>query len=157
MVFILGIFLGSATVGQAEETINVANSMVLGAGQVAVGTIKVVIEGPPEQKKFYTYMAKRLIRLQPGDLLEKSTVQASIDALKLSHRFSAIHVDSAPGPDGEVVSFTLTPYRTITAIDIQGEYPLFEQDILNRMTVYPGNPYTPEQLASPDRGRDPAV
>lgn len=147
-VLIFGMLFGSTSALQAEDTINVVNSKVSGDEHVAVGTVKVVIEGPPEQKKSYTYMAKRLIRLQPGDLLLKSAVQASIDALKLSHRFSAIHVDSAPGPDGEVVSFTLTPYKTITEIDIRGEYPLFEQDILKQMTVYPGNPYTPEQLAA---------
>jgi len=153
---IFSILLVVSAVALAEDNItlpNVANSAVMGDGsKLAISTVKIVIEGSPEQKKLYRYMAERLIRMQPGDNLSAVGVQASIDALKLSHRFAAIHVDSVPEQDGERVIFTLTPYRTIAEIDIQGKYPLFEQDILNQMTIYPGNPWTPEQLATQVEG-----
>ena len=93
-------------------------------------------------------MARQLIRLRAGDILDEKTLQESIDTLKLSNRFSAIHVDSTSQAGGETLIFTLTPYLTIAEIDIEGKYPLFEREILNQMTIYPGNPYTPEQLSS---------
>ena len=146
---ILGILFVSSGAGLAEENTTPDNSLVFADGSKAlISNIEVVIESPLEQKKSYAYIAKRLIRLQPGERLNTDAVQASIEALKLSRRFSAIHVDSVSEPEGEKLIFTLTPYRTIFKIDIQGEYPLFEQDILKLMTLYPGNPYTPEQLAA---------
>jgi outer membrane protein insertion porin family len=51
-------------------------------------------------------------------------------------------------PDGETLTFTLTPYRFIKDIRIRGRYPLFERDILNQMTLYPGDPYTRADLSA---------
>jgi outer membrane protein insertion porin family len=109
--------------------------------------IKVIIADNPKNKKMYAKMAKRLIRLKAGDPLSAEKIQASVDALSLSNRFSAIHVDSISMPDGEMVEFTLTPFRFIKKIIISGNYPLFEGDIRDIMTIYPGDVYRPKDLS----------
>ena len=111
-----------------------------------VKKVKVTIVNAPKHKDMYVKMAKRLIRLKPGDPLNDSNLKISVDALSLSNRFSAIHVDSESITGGEIVEFTLTPFRFIKKIVISGNYPLFERDILDIMTIYPGDVYRPEDL-----------
>jgi outer membrane protein insertion porin family len=125
-----------------------SDSFVTNGSETVVSDIRVVIDGPPNQQKTYSALAKRLIRLKPGDPFDEGAVQASIDILKVSRRFSAIHVDSVSESTGETLTFTLTPYRFIKDIHIRGKYPLFERDILNQMTLYPGDPYTREDLSA---------
>ncbi len=146
---VLGILLIPCTRGLAVDAITVGNdTFITNGSKTVIGDIRVVIDGAPDQQKPYTALAKRLIRLKPGDPLDEGSVQASIEVLKLSHRFSAIHVDSISEPDGETLTFTLTPYRFIKDIQIRGRYPLFERDILNQMTLYPGDPFTLADLTA---------
>ncbi|MBC2710860.1 MAG: hypothetical protein HGJ94_07650 [Desulfosarcina sp.] len=146
---ILGIlFLPYAWV-LAADNITVGNDTFFSDGSSAViNDIRVVIDGAPDQQESCAAMAKRLIRLHPGDPINEGTIRTTIEALKLSHRFSAIHVDSISESEGETLTFTLTPYRIIKDIRIQGKYPLFERDILNQMTLYPGDPYTRADLSA---------
>ena len=116
-----------------------------GASPIVKG-VKVMIVNAPKHKDMYIKMAKRLIRLKPGDPLSDSNLKTSVDALSLSNRFSDIHVDSKPLAEGELVEFTLTPFRFIKKIVISGNYPLFEEDILDIMTIYAGDVYRPEDL-----------
>ena len=104
--------------------------------------VQVIIDGSPERQDYYAGMARRIIAIKPGQRLTEEALQASVDALRLSNRFAAIHVDTAPTSGGTVLMFTLTPHVYISQIRIRGAYPLFERDILNQMTIYPGNPYT---------------
>ncbi len=146
---ILGILLVPCARGLAADTITVGNDATLkNEPETVIRDIQVVIDGPPDQRERHAAMAKRLIRLYPMDRFDEAAVQASINALKFSRRFSAIHVDSSSEAGGETLTFTLTPYRTIGDIRIRGKYPLFERDILNQMTLYPGDPYTPENLSA---------
>ena len=146
---ILGILLVPCARGLAADTITVGNDATLkNEPETVIRDIQVVIDGPPDQRERYAAMAKRLIRLYPMDRFDEAAVQASINALKFSRRFSAIHVDSSSEAGGETLTFTLTPYRTIGDIRIRGKYPLFERDILNQMTLYPGDPFTPENLSA---------
>ncbi len=146
---VLGILCLFCIDGLASVKVTLEDDQVA-AGGVAdtVSDVRVVINGPEDLQDTYGYLAKRLIRLHPGDLFDKGDLKASVEALKLSNRFSAIHIDSASEPGGEVLFFTLTPYLTIADIRISGEYPLFERDILNQMTLYPGDPYTSEDLSA---------
>ncbi len=149
VALILGILLVPYARGLAADTITVGNDAILKNGsETVIRDIQVVIDGPPDQRERHAAMAKRLIRLHPMDRFDAAEVQASINALKFSRRFSAIHVDSSAEPDGETLIYTLTPYQHIRDIRIRGAYPLFERDILNQMTLYPGDPYTPENLSA---------
>ncbi len=133
--------------GLAADTITMGNDVIFKNGpETVIKDIQVAIEGPPDQRERHAAAAKRLIRVRPMDRFDETAVQASIDALKFSRRFSAIHVDASSDAGGETLTFTLTPYPTIGDIRIRGAYPLFERDILNQMTLYPGDPYTPEKL-----------
>jgi outer membrane protein insertion porin family len=144
---VLGILSILFARGLAADAITISDDTLSSKGsETVIHDIRVVIEGPTDQQKPYGAMAERLIRLQPGDRLDEGAVQTAIDTLKLSRRFSAIHVDSISEAEGETLIFTLTPYRFIKDIQIRGKYPLFERDILNQMTLYPGDPYTRADL-----------
>jgi len=114
---------------------------------VIVSDVRVVIEGRPERRDYYVNMARRMISIKPGDVLTDERLNATIETLTLSNRFSAIHVDSSTTPGGDALTFTLTPHIYIRDIRIRGAYPLFERDILNQMTIYPGDPFTDEDLS----------
>jgi outer membrane protein insertion porin family len=116
------------------------------ADVLMVKKIRVKIAGTFENKLLYENMAKRLIRLRPGDFLTSANIQTSVDALSLSNRFASIHVDTESAGKGETVVFTLTPFRFIEDIVIDGSYPLFEKDIVNRMTTYPGGVFRYDDL-----------
>lgn len=124
------------------------------AARISIGTdlmvdrIQVVIDGPADRQESYAAMARQLIRLSPGEPITPEDLQASIEALKLSQRFSVIHVDSIPTDAGETLIFTLTPQRYIEDIRIHDNYPLFEKEVLNQITLYPGNPYTDADLSA---------
>lgn len=116
------------------------------AGTVVAG-IRVIVKAPPDRIGDNEALARQLISLAPGDPLTRAAIQTSIDALRLSNRFSAIDVDSRSAPDGELLVVTLTPHQTIEDIRIHGNEPIFESDILNQMTLYPGDPYTEPDLS----------
>jgi len=121
------------------------------AGAV-IKEVRLNIDAHPDRQPTHTAIAERIIDLQAGDPLNAAVIRSAVESLKASHRFATIHVESFPESDGEILVFTLTPYGTIKDIRIRGGYPLFERDILNQMTLYPGDPYTEadlsEQIAS---------
>ena len=132
----------------AEDDIAIDDTaIVANESATLIVDIRVVIKGSPGQQEYYADMARRIIEIQPGDRLTDAAVQKVVDALTFSRRFAAIHVDSTSTSGGEILTITLTPYRYIRDIRIRGSYPLFERNILNRMTLYPGDPYTGEDLS----------
>jgi outer membrane protein insertion porin family len=135
---------------QAAEKSAPVDATVSGVGDAPdrVNAVRIVINDRPGREDYYTGMARRIIPITPGDRLSEENLTASLDALRLSNRFAAIHVDTAGEPGATILIFTLTPYRYISQIRISGAYPLFERDILNQMTIYPGNPYTGKDLSS---------
>ncbi len=146
---ILGILFVPMASVLAADNITVGNDTLTSAKMgVVIHNVRVVIDAHSDRQAPYTAMADRLISIRAGDRLTDTAIQTSIDALKLSNRFSAIHVDSVSESEGETLTFTLTPYRTIKDIRIRGKYPLFERDVLNQMTLYPGDPYTLADLST---------
>jgi outer membrane protein insertion porin family len=113
-----------------------------------IGEIRILVDTAPDRQIYYVDLARQIIGIRPGDGLTASTVETAIEALTLSHRFAAIDVDVVPDADGDTLVFQLTPYRFIKDIRITGQYPLFERDILNQMTLYPGDPYTRADLTA---------
>ncbi|MFO7714974.1 outer membrane protein assembly factor BamA [Desulfosarcina sp.] len=146
---ILGILVVPIGWVYAAEDIDTDKGALFADGSTAViHAIRVLIDGAPDQQDEYAAVAQRLIRLRPGDNFDEGAVRESIQALKLSRRFSAIHVDIATESEIQTLTFTLTPYRYIKDIRIRGNYPLFDANILNQMTLYPGNPYTLADLSA---------
>lgn len=152
-MLVLGLLFITSTGTWAEEgSVAAKSDAVLQDKEVplVIKEIQVVINGSldKEKKESSAYVARQLIRLRAGDVLDEKKLRQAIETLKFSNRFSAIHVDTTSQADGETLIFTLTPYLTIADIEIEGKYPLFEREIFNQMTIYPGNRYTPEQLSS---------
>jgi outer membrane protein insertion porin family len=121
--------------------------MPTSAGDI-IGEVRILVDAAFERQAYYADLARQIIGIRPGDALTASTVETAIDALKLSNRFAVIDVDVIPETDGDTLVFKLTPYRYIKDIRIRVKYPLFERDILNQMTLYPGDPYTRADLTA---------
>ncbi|MCD6184736.1 MAG: outer membrane protein assembly factor BamA, partial [Deltaproteobacteria bacterium] len=98
------------------------------------------------KKAYYKKMVKHLIFLQEGQVFTAKKLQTSIEALKASKQFHTIQTESEAGLQGLILTFTLTPFRRIKDIRIQGNYPLFKHEVLDVMTIYAGDAYVKEVL-----------
>ena len=90
-------------------------------------------------------LARDLINLRVGEPFSERQYQQSIDALMLSKRFEAVIPGIERTEGGIRVIFLLTALREVKDIRIQGEYPLFESDVLKSMNVYPGDALLPDR------------
>jgi outer membrane protein insertion porin family len=91
-------------------------------------------------------IADNLIYLKKSEPFSPELLEDSIQALKLSKKFSHIHVDSEDSPEGMVIFFSLTPVRYIKDIKFSGAYPVFEQRILSAIALYTGDAFMPDEL-----------
>ncbi len=92
-------------------------------------------------------IAKSLIFLNEGESYSDARLQDSINALKLSNKFREIHVDSQEVKTGAMtLIFRVLPFRQIKDIRIDGQYPLFEREVSNVMTIYIGTSFIREDL-----------
>jgi outer membrane protein insertion porin family len=130
----------------AQSAIIRYNDVSPGEAAIVIAAVRVVVDAPPEREASYSAMARRLIAIRAGDRLTDTAVHTAVEALEASHRFSVIDVDMVDESIGNVLVFKLTPYQYIKDIRIRGQYPLFERDILNQMTLYPGDPFTRADL-----------
>ncbi|MDL2275308.1 outer membrane protein assembly factor BamA [Desulfosarcina sp. OttesenSCG-928-G10] len=101
---------------------------------------------PNDHTRNLLRIAHGLIRQKPGDTITPDGLAKTLAALKISRRFSDIHVETEPSSEGDVLVFILTPYHHIADIRIHGAAPLFHRDVFNVMTLYPGDVYSPDDL-----------
>ena len=88
---------------------------------------------------------KNLIFIREKEPFSTQRFRDSLDALKSSNIFKAIHVsESDPGEKQFTLGFQVTPYPRIKDIKISGGFPLLEREILNAMQLHPGDAYHPE-------------
>ncbi len=93
-------------------------------------------------------LARMLIRMQAGDPFSETTLKAALDRLKDCGVFERIEVDSGPGVGGPVaLTFDLVPFQLIRRVDVEGEFPLFEDEILNALGMRAGSAFADERLA----------
>ncbi|MEN8244061.1 MAG: POTRA domain-containing protein [Thermodesulfobacteriota bacterium] len=76
-----------------------------------------------------------------GDSFSATRVGESLAALKACGNFRIIDADSKEDEHGITLTYTVTPFKLIKDIKIKGKYPLFENKVLNAMTVYPGDTF----------------
>jgi outer membrane protein insertion porin family len=88
------------------------------------------------------------IHLKEGAPFTTALLEESKRSLSLLGMFSSIAATAAGTRDGVAVSFRLTPYRLVRDIVIRGNYPIFEKDITNVMTIEAGGVFRPEALAA---------
>ncbi len=91
-------------------------------------------------------MARAAIFISDGDAFSQQRLQESIEALKLIELFKAIHVDSREEAEGIALIFKLTVANRIKEIEIDGNFPVFEQEVLNAMNIAVGDPFFREKV-----------
>ena len=108
----------------------------------------IIIQLPEDEKnrEILLEVANNLIYLKKSEPFSPKLLKDSIQALKLSRKFSHIDVDSQDSPEGIIIIFSLTPFRYIKDIKFSGSYPVFEQTILNAITIYTGDAFVPDDL-----------
>ncbi|MBN1930163.1 MAG: outer membrane protein assembly factor BamA [Desulfobacterales bacterium] len=122
------------------------NNTVSTEAATVVEKISIQVHPSPFDKTDWVELANRLIFLKKGDLFATDQLQQSINALKLSKKFQKISVDSQEENGKITLFFDLIPSRFIKDIKIAGNYPLFEREILNVMTIYTGDIFFEEEL-----------
>jgi len=137
------LFSGFTAWGQEGENHTRVSSK---AGALVISKIHVAIEDDVDGRAYWIDMAKSVIFLKEGELFSPAALQASIDALKLCGQFKEIHVDSEEEHDAIDLLFRLKLSAYIKDIRIESMYPFFEREILNAMTLYPGDVYTDREL-----------
>jgi outer membrane protein insertion porin family len=114
-------------------------------GSPMVSRIMIHVQGIKGDVSPWVDRVKRLIFIRQGEPFSPKRFQDSLDALKSSNLFKAIHVsESDQKEDQFTLNFQVTPYPRIKNIKISGAFPLLKREILNAMQLYPGNVYQPE-------------
>lgn len=108
-----------------------------------VDTIHIQIHGSPDHEKKWQTMARNLIVCRKGTVCSDKTVDQSRAVLLQSGKFKDVSVTvTRTGSRTRVLTFSLTPVRIIRTIRIVGEYPFFESEIHNIMTIRRGSSFS---------------
>ncbi len=143
-VFLLFVFVGNMPLGYADSEDD--GSKLESAASPIVAKILVELRDCANHETEWTEMARNVIFLREGDRFSATRLQESVEALKLSKKFREINVESKEENKRITLLFHLAPFRLIKDIDIDGEFPLFERQILNAMTIHPGDVFVQEAL-----------
>jgi outer membrane protein insertion porin family len=112
-----------------------------------VSKINIEVETPPGSEIDWSGLAGNLIFLKEGGVFSSALLEESLAALKQSGRFREINVDSKVENQKITLFFHLKPFQLIKDIQINGQYPLFERDVLNAMTIYTGDSFIRDELS----------
>ncbi|MFC1853180.1 outer membrane protein assembly factor BamA, partial [candidate division CSSED10-310 bacterium] len=143
--FILLLILVSGLTASASE--EVIPAPVSPAPQLTVSDIKIEFLAPEQPEAFWFTMARNLIFFKKGDQFSAERLEETLKALQLCKKFSEIKVDSHEDEDQIDLLFRLRRLSLIKDIKIEGRFPLFEREILNVMTIYPGDVYFADKLS----------
>ncbi|NNF99589.1 MAG: outer membrane protein assembly factor BamA [Desulfobacteraceae bacterium] len=111
-----------------------------------IADLHITIVDSSEDAPAWEKAASSLISIDVGTRLTTEIIENAIDALKQSGKFRHIHVDTGPVSGGVRLLFSLTPYKLIKDIRIRGNYPLFDRDVLNVLSVVPGDVFIETQV-----------
>jgi outer membrane protein insertion porin family len=82
--------------------------------------------------------AREHIELHKGKPFSQSDLLETISSLKQTRIFKDVTSDQIHTPDGVIIVFQMTACNVIKDIRISGAFPLFEREVLNVMTISPG-------------------
>lgn len=151
IAFIFALIPSSFTPAEATAPDSQGRGETLEARQDAAPTPKVLsiivdVETHPGAETDWQGMAGNLIFLQEGKPFSQKKLDESLEALKICRRFQRVDAETVV-TDGKIsLRFSLTPFNLIEDIRFKGKYPLFEREVLNVMTVSPGDPFEPKKL-----------
>ena len=90
-----------------------------------------------------------MIFLTEGKPFSEEMLQKSLAVLKASRMFETIHV---PDPDWRgpdiALTFHLTPFLRIRALQVEGAFPVFEREVQNAMTLRSGGRYVADRISA---------
>jgi len=110
-----------------------------------VSQVIVDVQGINGDVSRWVDLVKNLIFIQEGEPFSTKRFQDSLEALKSSKIFKAIHItEKSEKEDHLELHFQVTPYPRIKDIKISGAFPLLEREILNTMNLRPGDAYDPD-------------
>ncbi|OEU63408.1 MAG: outer membrane protein assembly factor BamA, partial [Desulfobacterales bacterium S5133MH16] len=110
-----------------------------------VSRIIIDVQGIKGDASPWVNRVKRLIFIREGEPFCTKRFQDSLEALKSSNMFKAIHVSESDRREDRItLGFQVTPYPRVKDIKISGAFPLLEREILNAMQLYPGDVYYPK-------------
>ena len=104
-------------------------------------------------KGYWSQMVEQVAStfVRRGEPFSVSAVEGLSTALTNCHRYQSIHLDTEETPAGLIFNITVTPFKRIKDIRIHGKYPLFENQILKTMTLYPGDAFDPSEAEKQSR------
>jgi len=113
-----------------------------------VADIQVEVDDSYGNRNDWVDMVQSLaaLHVRRGHRLQPSDIERLAAALADCRRFRSIHLDTQTRQADLVLVIRVTPFRLIQDIRIHGKYPLFEKQILNSMTLYPGDAYIQEEV-----------
>jgi outer membrane protein insertion porin family len=114
-----------------------------------VSKVIVEVQGIKGDVTQWVDLVKDLIFIREGEPFSTKRFKDSLEALKSSKIFKAIHVFETSVNDDQLdLHFQVTPYPRVKDIKIIGEFPLLEKEILNAMQLRPGDGYHPETFSA---------
>ena len=114
-----------------------------------VSKVIVDVQGINGDVSQWVDLVKNLIFIQEGEPFSTKRFQDSLEALKSSKIFKAIHVfEQSVKEDQLDLHFQVTPYSRVKDIKISGGFPLLEREILNAMQLRTGDAYDPDAFSS---------
>ena len=144
--FLRGV-IGLSILLAALPALGASNPALLPEAGPVVEEVSIPVEASPGDDMDWAGLARGLVLLPGGGTFSTDRLRASIEALELCGRFRSVDARSEPMNGGVRIIFTLVPHRLIRVIRVRGAYPLFEGEILNRMTIYPGDAFVEEVIS----------
>jgi outer membrane protein insertion porin family len=102
------------------------------------------------KKNYFMRLAGDVISLKEGGCFSQAGLSESLLALGLVKKFRDIESLILDSPDGKKITFRLKQAGLVRDIKIKGEYPLFESDVRQVLTIYPGDAYSDSVLSEQD-------
>ncbi len=119
------------------------------ASRPMVIDIRIAVIDETGDRHYWSQMVEQITTtfIRRGEPLSVSAVESLSTALANCKQFQSIHLDTEETPSGLVFTIAVTPFKRIKDIRIHGKYPLFEKQVLKRMTLYPGDAFEPSEVA----------
>ncbi len=89
-------------------------------------------------------LARALLGFQEGERLSAERLDEALNDLA---KLARVESEISQIEGGVRLTLRLAPYRRIKSIAIEDNYPLFDRDVANAMTVAPGDLFIPEAVA----------
>ncbi|MBA4369522.1 MAG: hypothetical protein C0403_17995, partial [Desulfobacterium sp.] len=112
-----------------------------------VGGIYLELSGPGSDLNTWKQVAKSRIQIKKGEIFSSQKIDQTIKDLKSTGLFVVEEVQTSKNAAGDLdLHFRLRIIPRIQDIKIVGNFPLFEREVLNNMTVYTGDAFQKEKL-----------